>query len=646
MISVLHPPGTPLDANALATGTWSAFNNLKLATPIAVVICEKDNPLPLFIAPSAKAPAGHCDQLYSSFNFKKFVIPLENTTPQADIMVFVYHSSFIVVGILFGLLGAGIGLVFLMYWEKKLVQEKNLAVHTSLIQLATQVAHDIRSPLAALDLAVTQVQNLDEQPRLIIRSAASRIRDIANDLLNRSRQEDRDQNTLIIKKEEPLTTQLLSALIESLITEKRMQFRSRLNIELELFLDASSYGLFADVQPQELKRVLSNLINNSVEAMSEHVIVQLQSTNFEILEIVIKDNGKGIPAEILPKLTQRGASFGKKEGSGLGLYHCKQSIEKWNGRLNIQSTHGGFAAGAYTAGTRAGDASGNVRSVGNKLVGAFPGWEGDKLAGACTAGDKVESKSNTIQNTGTTVTLTLPKAPAPFWFVPELQITSGMSIVILDDDMSIHHIWEKRFFHNKDIKLFHFSTAKELRECNVQNEEALYLIDYELIGQAVTGLDLIEDLEIEKHSVLVTSHFEEEKIQTRCKELSVKLVPKGLAGFVPIVNSKKLKFDAVLIDDSNLIHLTWISSAQEKEKSLKTFFAPNEFDRLASSIDKATPIYVDANLGNKIKGEAVTRKLSDQGFKNVYLATGYDPEHFTEPMPWLKGLVGKQPPWN
>lgn len=53
----------------------------------------------------------------------------------------------------------------------------------ALSTLARQIAHDMRSPLAALDVAAECISALPEQHRHLIREAARRIRDIADNLL-------------------------------------------------------------------------------------------------------------------------------------------------------------------------------------------------------------------------------------------------------------------------------------------------------------------------------------------------------------------------------------------------------------------------------------------------------------------------------
>lgn len=64
-------------------------------------------------------------------------------------------------------------------------------------------------------------------------------------------------------------------------------------------------------------------------------------------------------------------------------------------------------------------------------------------------------------------------------------------------------------------------------------KDILYLIDYEFLGQQLNGLDVICALGIENESVLVTSLFEEPNVLNQAKSISVKIIPKSMAVFVP-----------------------------------------------------------------------------------------------------------------
>ncbi|MGK5084250.1 HAMP domain-containing sensor histidine kinase [Bdellovibrionota bacterium FG-1] len=464
-------------------------------------------------------------------------------------------------------------------------------------QLAAQVAHDIRSPLAALDMVLGDLSGIDEDRRVMIRSAVTRIKDIANNLLEKNR------NPLQTESKEASSVHLVSAVLDGLVTEKRTQYRSKLGMEISFELTATSYGLFAEVQLVEFKRVISNLINNSVEAMDSDGLVQLHllATNDEI-KITVRDTGKGIPPEILPRLMSRGETHGKKGGSGLGLFHAKQSIESWKGQMILSSEIG----------------------------------------------------------KGTQVVITLPRAKSPSWFVSDLSISPGSHLVILDDDESIHQIWQGRAdaarLSAHGIELIHLSTPSDLRawieQAKTFSTPVQYLLDFELVGFKETGLDLAEKLNISKQSILVTSRYEEPVIRERCQKLHIPLIPKGMAGFVPIkiVEAAKphQKPDAILIDDDPLVHLTWKVAAKRAGATFAIFDSLGAFLEQAAEFDRNTPVYIDSFLGkdthgNEIQGELVSQEIFRFGFKTIYLATGLPPQDM-KLYPWLSGVRGKEPP--
>jgi hypothetical protein len=111
---------------------------------------------------------------------------------------------------------------------------------------------------------------------------------------------------------------------------------------------------------------------------------------------------------------------------------------------------------------------------------------------------------------------------------------------------------------------------------------------------------------------------------------------------ITITEARKL-YDWVLIDDDEITHMTWKMTADEAKKSFIGFKTADEFDAKKLTIDPQSAIYVDSNLTNGIKGEDIAKQLHAQGFKNIFLATGYEAEHFA-PMNYVRGIVGKQPP--
>jgi hypothetical protein len=111
-----------------------------------------------------------------------------------------------------------------------------------------------------------------------------------------------------------------------------------------------------------------------------------------------------------------------------------------------------------------------------------------------------------------------------------------------------------------------------------------------------------------------------------------------------VPTSEQTRPDCVLIDDDFLVHLTWKTSAHQRHKTILMFEHPEAFFAAASGIDRNTPIYVDVNFPNGVRGEEVARNVHEAGFDHVYLATGYSPEEVGS-FPWVTAVVGKNPPF-
>lgn len=222
-----------------------------------------------------------------------------------------------------------------------LYQKKHIADIT-FAKIATQVSHDIRSPLATINtvLAITKVP---ENRRLLIKNAANRINEIANSLLMSSKNKlsDISAKRLTIEKEENdddgITTELIFVVLDNIVAEKRYEYyQSKIDIQLQA--DEKSYNCFSKINLTSFSRVLSNLINNSVESLNGEgsVLISLAASS-DYIEISIKDNGCGIPAHLIEQITAEGFSFNKKNGAGFGLFYAQKYIEQIEGSMLIKS---------------------------------------------------------------------------------------------------------------------------------------------------------------------------------------------------------------------------------------------------------------------------------------------------------------------
>jgi signal transduction histidine kinase len=457
-------------------------------------------------------------------------------------------------------------------YHKRIAAEKA----QTLIDLSKQVAHDIRSPLSAINTALASIKNsIPENIRIMIKNAARRINDIANNILFQSR-----NTELAIEENDNVFPELIFVAIDNLLSEKRYE-HSKTNILFDIAED--SYSCFSEINLASFKRVLSNLINNSIEAIRSDGCIKLSLKNCnKFVEISITDNGCGIPEEILPKITEHGFSYGKESGAGIGLSYSKHYIDKLNGTFTIDS----------------------------------------KL------------------NIGTKVKIILSRCDAPEWFCESISIRDSSTVVVLDDDPSIHEAWKERFNYISNLKILdYFNSTEMLSELNKYAEIDLFLIDFELIGSGKNGLEVINQNKLNNKSILVTSCFEDKAVRTKCESLGVKIIPKNYVPNIPILltsNQKNIYY--IFIDDDEMMRLTWTFAAEEAGKHLYTFESPEEFETQIELFDKHTKIFIDSNLGKNIKGEVYAKKLFEFGFTEIYLSTAHPASHFGD-LPWIKSIV-------
>ena len=194
-----------------------------------------------------------------------------------------------------------------------------------LYRLARQVAHDIRSPLSALTIAAKNLNQKPIEAKQLIESAADRIQSIAGTMTKEF------SSTSLSAVDVKTTLQLI-------LSEKKSQMDySKLSCPIN-FNDFTNTKVLCKANQTELSRVFSNLIQNSIEAVSQKpngiIDVSLKhDQSDEPIFIIFKDNGPGVPDELVNKLGQYGFTYGKSEGSGLGLAHAYSYITSIGGSI-------------------------------------------------------------------------------------------------------------------------------------------------------------------------------------------------------------------------------------------------------------------------------------------------------------------------
>jgi signal transduction histidine kinase len=373
-------------------------------------------------------------------------------------------------------------------YEQKLKENAQqlsaLTVQEEKARIAHQVAHDIRSPLVVFNMINELLPDAPEDKRRILRLAAQRVHDIANDLI---------QKVGVPQTNAPSSGAeilMLSDLVDTVVSEKRMQIPDEDQVMIHADLK-DAYGAFVELSSaSRILRAISNGLNNAIDSLStEGGVVKVSMRSWGTFhEIEIADNGCGIPASILRRLGAERLTFGPKKsgsGSGIGLMQIKEALEAEGGTMRIESEEG----------------------------------------------------------QGTVLSLSLPQASPPGWFVPTIHIKDGTTIVSVDDDPNIHQVWMHRMsaLAVDGVKLFHksFYSLEEakfwLDDSELFRGDILCLVDYEFRGDVSTSaLEFISSLPGHVRAILVTSRSQDPTLLKELASRSIQMIPKQGASFVEI----------------------------------------------------------------------------------------------------------------
>jgi signal transduction histidine kinase len=204
-------------------------------------------------------------------------------------------------------------------------KENALLVASAKLEMAEQIAHDIRSPITALSLAIEDLTELPQKQKQIFFGVIDRMTGIANELLT---------------KERIVSPQIvdLKPVIETLVEEKKIILGKSSLIQIQC-RDLIDVKAIAD--ESDLKRALSNLIDNAREAITGDGLIEIKlSSSQGVVYLSVKDNGKGIAKEDFMRVWDPGVTIGKNGGHGLGLSFVKSVVESWGGRVTLDSAPG------------------------------------------------------------------------------------------------------------------------------------------------------------------------------------------------------------------------------------------------------------------------------------------------------------------
>ncbi|MBD3374968.1 HAMP domain-containing protein [candidate division KSB1 bacterium] len=195
--------------------------------------------------------------------------------------------------------------------------------------MARQVSHEIKNPLTPMQFSLYRLRTeLEHFPALIqtvemLDQEITTLRKLA-DAFSQFAQ------TPPLHLQQIDLVPLLRSIVQLYEQEKEIDIK---------FESVSSCRAVMD--PEQIKRVMHNLIKNAIEASpgKPTIIVCCELVENRQIKLSVQDNGTGMPQEVINKLFKPYFTT-KKEGTGLGMFMVQRIIQDHGGELSVYSEKG------------------------------------------------------------------------------------------------------------------------------------------------------------------------------------------------------------------------------------------------------------------------------------------------------------------
>lgn len=224
------------------------------------------------------------------------------------------------------------------------IQSKSNKIEEERTRLFTEISHELRTPLTAVQGFTEAIRDgmvedemLQKKYLDLIYAQTIHITRLVDDILSLSRMESGD----ITVEKLPLD---LAALAHGVVMSMEGLAKGN-NNTISFNKKSENTVIIGDVDRME--QIIRNLLKNAINATDNGIIkVEIDSLNDDV-QLIIEDNGMGIPPEELPHIwdrfyrgkNQRNSDLEMK-GTGLGLVIVKKLVQMQDGKLDAESQLG------------------------------------------------------------------------------------------------------------------------------------------------------------------------------------------------------------------------------------------------------------------------------------------------------------------
>ncbi len=215
--------------------------------------------------------------------------------------------------------------------QERLLHSERLA---TIGKMAAQVAHEIRNPLVTIGGFARSMEksaekkNVDELKNIgnIIAEEVDRLEKVLTNVLDFSR----------LSKPQPVLADINKIIEESCYFLNVQDEISQKGIQLHKELDTTIPPVLID--PQQIKQVLLNLVQNALHSMPDGGELRIKSRKTEAnqIEISVKDSGLGMAPDVLDEMFNPFFTT-KPDGTGLGLPISQKIIHNHGGTIEVNS---------------------------------------------------------------------------------------------------------------------------------------------------------------------------------------------------------------------------------------------------------------------------------------------------------------------